>query len=73
MATITIPAGTRVNFDPSRPEETVTTESRTYKDATWGVNGSPGWVFARRDGEPTAYTTDWQRVIEETGASDEIE
>jgi hypothetical protein len=69
MKTITMPAGTKVCFEPETGNETVVREPLTAHDAKWGMNGLPGWVFRVRDGKPTAYTLDWKNTIEHDGAN----
>ena len=69
MKTITIPAGSKVCLEPENGNETVLIEPLTAHDATWGVNGLPGWAFRIRDGWPTAYTLDLENTVEHEEAN----
>ena len=62
--TITIPEGTRVCFDPKTGKETIINGEITV-DAVWEMNGNPCWIWGDDgDGNPTAYTKEFKKVIE---------
>lgn len=61
---IRIPKGTEVCFNPSIGIKMTTVYDLVAEDAQWGVNGTPGYVFNYKDGQPTAYVLDYQKVEE---------
>ena len=61
---IIIPQNTKVCFSPKTGEETILKSDLIIADASWGVNGNPGWVFNYMDGQPTAYCLEWERITE---------
>lgn len=62
---ILLPKGCKVCFNPTLGVETTLESDLTVTDARWGVNGSNGYVFGyNTEEQPTAYTTDWQRIVE---------
>ena len=55
---VVIKSGAKVCFVPETGEETKLTRALEVRDAVWGVNSGPGWVFNFNDGQPMAYTLD---------------
>lgn len=59
-----LPKGTKVCYEPTTGKETIIENDLYVFDARWSVNGLPGWVFNYKDGKATAYTLEFEKVIE---------